>query len=742
MKASSYSLSIGGKQLTAELGRFAHHANGVVVRYGDTLVLVASVMNKTPKEGGDFFPLTCDYEEKFYAAGRISGSRFMKREGRPSEEAVLSGRLIDRSIRPRFDPRIRNEVQVIATVLSFDGENDPDIPALIGASLSLSLSEIPWSGPIAGVRVAKVDGKLIVNPTYEERKGSSLDVMLSGPEGKINMIEAGAKEVPEAEIVEALELGERENQKLIDFQARIIREHPAVKATVPLSEPPVELWKLMDEKFAARLEEIMYAKTKKQEKYDARDTLEAEWKGFAQTTFGETVTSNMVDYVFHEKQNEITHRRLLINGDRPDGRAADELRPLSSEVGVLPRVHGSGLFQRGETQILSVVTLGAPSDEQLFDTMEGEFKERFMHHYNHPKYSTGEVGKMGGGGRREIGHGALAERALKTILPDRDVFPYTIRVVSETLTSNGSTSMASISASVLAMMDGGVPVKKHAGGIAMGLMMDDKGHYKILTDIQGPEDHHGDMDFKVAGTADGIVALQMDVKIEGVTVKILEEAMIEARKARKEILASMASAIAEPRPEVSSTAPRIISLKINPDKIRDLIGPGGKMINEIIDTTGAQIDVEDDGTVYITASSAKSGAEALEWIKKITREILPGELLEGRVSRIFDFGAMVEVAPKQEGLVHISELAPYRVANVTDIVNIGDIIPVKVKNIDDQGRINLSLKDVPGRYSDEAIAAYKAANPYPGGIAEHRPHRGGSPTYRREDRGRGPRRRF
>lgn len=736
MKQSKYSLQVGENQLSVELGRFAHHANGVVVTYGETTVMAISVMSKHVKEGGDFFPLTCDYEEKFYAAGRISGSRFMKREGRPTDEAILSTRLIDRTIRPRFDPRIRNEVQAVATVLSFDGKNDPDIPALIGVSLSLAISDIPWNGPVAGIRIGKNNGKWIVNPSYGEREGSEIDLLVSGPEGKINMIESGSKEVQEDEIAEALERGAAEIARLIEFQKNIIAEHATPKTSVPLSSPSPELAALMKETFSARLEEVLFARTQKSEKYAAKDALETEWKQAAAAAFPDA-TSNTIDYVFHEETNEIVHRRALERDDRVDGRGMDEVRPLSAEVGVLPRVHGTGLFQRGETQMLSIVTLGAPSEEQLFDTMEGEFKKRFMHHYNHPKFSTGEVGKMGGGGRREIGHGALAERALTAIIPSREEFPYTIRVVSETLTSNGSTSMAAVSASSLAMMDAGIPVSTHATGIAMGLMMDNKGNYKILTDIQGPEDHYGDMDFKVAGTKNGIAALQMDVKIEGVAIPVLKEAMSRAKKARFEILAVMNEAIASPRPEPSPNAPRITILKINPDKIRDLIGPGGKMINEIIDATGAQIDVEDDGTVFVTARDAESGIRATEWIKRVTREILPGEVLEGRVSRLFPFGAMVEVAPKQEGLVHISELAPYRVEHVTDIVNIGDIIPVKVKEIDDQGRINLSLKDVPGRYSDlegPPLRSDNARDPQ----GERR--RGGSPTYRREDRDRGPRR--
>ncbi|MBI2097052.1 MAG: polyribonucleotide nucleotidyltransferase, partial [Candidatus Sungbacteria bacterium] len=457
-QSTKYSLTVGGRELTAELGKFAEQANGsVAVRYGDTMVLATAVMNKTPKVGGDFFPLTCDYEEKFYAAGKISGSAFIKREGRPSEEAVISGRLIDRTIRPRFNHQIRNEVQVVTTILAFDGQNDPDIPALVGASLALSISDIPWDGPTAGVRVGRINGKFILNPTYEERMASDFDLLITGFSERINMIEAGAREIPEADMAEAIAWGHHEIKKLIDFQKKIIAEHAVPKAVVPVAEPSPELVAFMREKIFRQLEDAMYADAPKLEKYALKDAIEAEWKAMAQEKFGDTITVNSIEYVFHEAVNEIVHRELLQKNKRPDGRAADEVRLLSAEVAIVPRVHGSGLFQRGETQVLSVVTLGAPSDEQRFDTMEGEFKRRFMHHYNFPPYSVGEVGRMGSGGRREIGHGNLAERALFAIIPPREEFPYTIRVVSETLSSNGSSSMASVCASTLALMDAGVP---------------------------------------------------------------------------------------------------------------------------------------------------------------------------------------------------------------------------------------------------------------------------------------------
>ncbi|MBI4134650.1 MAG: polyribonucleotide nucleotidyltransferase [Candidatus Sungbacteria bacterium] len=740
MNGKTYSMELAGRTLTVELGRLAGQASGsATVRYGDTLVLVTAVMAKQPKEGGDFFPLTCDYEEKFYAAGRISGSRFVKREGKPSDEAILTGRLIDRTIRPRFNGRMRNEVQITATVLSFDGANDPDIPSIIGASVALGISNIPWDGPVAAVRMGRKDARFIVNPTYDERISGDLDIIASGLEDKLNMIEAGSKEVPGSEIAEAFEIAQKEIATLVKFQRDIIQKQGTPKASVPLSLPSEDLMELMHERFASRLEDAYYQKIPKLEKYELLEAIQKEWKEAATAAFGEAVTKNAIEYAYHETENEIVHRRMLEQGDRPDGRKADEVRALSAEAGIIPRVHGSGLFQRGETQVLSIVTLGSPSDEQLWDTMEGEFKQRFMHHYNFPRWSVGEVGRPGGG-RREIGHSALAERAIKAVIPPQQEFPYTIRIVSETLSSNGSSSMGSVCGSSLALMDAGVPIKKAVAGIAMGLMLDKEGSYKILTDIQGPEDHHGDMDFKVAGTKDGITALQLDVKIEGVTTKVLQEAMDQAGKARKEILDVMERTIAAPRTELAPLAPRITTLHINPDKIRDLIGPGGKVINEIIDVTTAQVDVEDDGTVYVTAPNREAGEQAVEWIKRVTKEVLPGEILEGVVTRIFNFGAMVEVAPKQEGLVHISELAPWRVNTVEDIVNVGDTVQVKVKEIDSQGRINLSLKDVPGRYSEEDVKAHHALNPQPSQL-EYQPRRGGAPTWKREDRRRGPPRR-
>ncbi len=707
MNSQKFNTRFGSAELGVELTPLAGQANGhVLVKLGDTTVLITAVMSQKPREGGDYFPLMVDYEEKFYAAGKILGSRFIKRESRPSEEAILVSRLIDRTIRPRFDLRMRNEVQVVATVLSLDNENDADLAALLGASLALSLSDIPWDGPVAGVRIGRVEDKWLVGPTFEERAKSEIDLVVSGTGEKINMIEAGAKELPEELVIEALERGHQEIKKLIEFQNEIINKHRAAKSGVPLLAREGPLRDKLVKNFSAKIARAMWEKEKTL-RNERTALLKDEWKNYAKSEFPESTPAE-IDYLWEEELDQIIHRRIITEGVRPDGRKMDELRSLSAEVSALPRVHGSGLFIRGETQALSMLTLGSPGDEQTIEGMEIRGKRRFMHHYNFPPYSTGEVKPMRGPGRREIGHGALAERALAPLIPSREDFPYTIRIVSEILSSNGSSSMASVCGSTLALFDAGVPMKKAAAGVAMGLMMENESHYKVLTDIQGPEDHYGDMDFKAAGTAEGITALQMDVKIDGVTVKILEDTLAQAKAARLEILTVMKKAISEPRPELSPYAPRIKVLKIDPEKIGALIGPGGKMINAIIAATGVAIDIEDDGSVFITSESEKGMDEALIMIKQVTREYKPGEMLEGTVSRIFDFGAMVEVGPKQDGLVHISELAPWRVNRVEDIVNVGDKIKVMVRNIDEQGRLNLSLKSVPGLYSAEDIEKAEA----------------------------------
>lgn len=705
MESYKYSKVIEGKTLHVELTNWAEQANGsALVRLGDTLILATAVMSPNPREGGDFFPLMVDYEEKFYAAGKILGSRFVKRETRPSEEAILTSRLIDRSIRPRFDMRMRNEVQIVVTVLSIDDEHDPDVLSLFAASLALSLSDIPWDGPTAGARVGMVDGKLVLNPTYREREKATLDVIFSGTADRINMLEAGASEISEEQFAEAIEFGYGSIQELAAFQKEICSHHKKEKTIVPLSTPSKELIELFEKEFGAQIEDAVY-QTNRHMAHESTDAVRKAWLGRAQEALPDSFHRGIADFLMEEKINDIVHERIIKKNERPDGRKPEDLRELQVSAGLLPRVHGSGLFMRGETHVLSMLTLGAPGDQQIVEGMEIRTKKRFLHHYNFPPFSTGEVKPMRGPGRREIGHGALAGRAIAPLIPQSDEFPYTIRIVSEVLSSNGSSSMASVCGSSLALMDAGVPIKKHAAGAAMGLMMDSKtGAYKVLTDIQGPEDHFGDMDFKVAGTRDGITAVQMDVKIEGITPEILRDALGHAYRTRLQILDMMESVISQPRENLSEWAPRIITLKINPEKIGALIGPGGKIINEIIAKTGVQIDIEDDGTVFVTSEKEQGMAEALSFIKQVTRELKPGELVEGKVTRLLDFGAFVEIGPRQEGLIHISELAPWRVERVTDIVSSGDTVPVMIKNIDEQGRINLSLKDVPGRYSDTDIA--------------------------------------
>ena len=737
MQHKTYTLTLEGKTFTVELNNWAHQAHGsVLVRVGDTVVLATAVMNPHPREGGgDFFPLTVDYEEKFYASGKILGSRFMKRETRPSEEAILVSRLIDRSIRPRFDMRIRNEVQIITTVLSIDDKNDPDVPSLLGSSLALSLSDIPWAGPIAGVRVGRPAPKtdepkheLVLNPIYEEREGSVLDVIISGTADRINMIEAGANEIPEEEFAQAVEWGFGFIRELIRFQHTIIADNPPAKREVQMVQRAPELTGLLNTEFMPQIEAAMYDHSHdKKIFHSALAEAKEAWMAKAEQLFPDIFTKAAGNLLFEEAINDIVHTRIIEKGERPDGRKPDQLRDLHAAVGLLPRTHGSGMFMRGETHVLSLLTLGAPGDEQIVEGMEIRTKKRFLHHYNFPPFSVGETKPMRGPGRREIGHGALAGRALLPLIPSKDEFPYTIRLVSEVLSSNGSSSMASVCGSSLALMNGGVPIKKAAGGAAMGLMLNEKGEYKVLTDIQGPEDHHGDMDFKAAGTRDGITAVQMDVKIEGITPQMLRDTLTDAHAARMQILNAMDTVISEPNPNMSPWAPRVQILKINPEKIGALIGPGGKVINEIIAKTGVQIDIDDDGSVFITSDKEEGMAQALALVKQITREIKAGELIEGKVTRVLDFGAMVEVGPRQDGLVHVSELAPWRVERVTDILNIGDMVTVRVKNIDEQGRVNLSLKDVPGRYSEEEIARHQDAAPHRG----YDDRRGGDSRHRR-----------
>ncbi|MBU4339044.1 polyribonucleotide nucleotidyltransferase [Patescibacteria group bacterium] len=694
MAVKKFSIEFGGKTLTVESGRLACLANGsITVQYGDTVILATAVMSKQPRAGLDFFPLYIDYEEKLYAAGKIKGSRFIKRETRPSDEAILSGRLIDRTLRPLFPEGMRNEVQVILTILSVDGENDPDIPSIIAASLALGVSSIPWAGPVGAVRVARADGKNIFNPSYEEREKSSLDLVVSGTSGKINMVEAGAKEINEEEIFAAELLAEKEIEKIIKFEQGIIKEIGKAKDAVALIKPSKEVEKAVEEFLDGKIDEVVYEKDK-EISVRKTDELTGKLKEFVVEKFGEEKWAEAAA-LMDEIINKVVHKNVIGSNKRPDGRSLTEVRKLEIEAGVLPRTHGSALFKRGTTQSLGVVTLGAPGDEQTIEGIEIDGTKTFMLHYCFPPYSIGEVKPLRGPGRREIGHGALAERALDVLMPSRIDFPYTVRVVSEILSSNGSSSMASVCAGSLALMDAGVPIKTQAAGIAMGLMSDEKGNYKILTDIQGPEDHYGDMDLKVAGTKNGVTALQMDVKIDGISSKIFQETILQAKEARLYILGELNKVLASPRPEMSKYAPRITSFFINPDKIRDVIGPGGKMINQIIKETNVTIDIDDSGLVLVTSKDAKEALRAVKWINDLTREAKVGEIYQGRVTRIIDFGAFVEIFPGSEGLLHISEIAEYRVNAVSDILKVGDSVRVKVKAIDHLGRVNLTAKNLP-----------------------------------------------
>ncbi len=703
-----WSLQLGGRELSISTGHMARQASGAVtVQYGDTVVLATAVMSKSAGQSRGYFPLMVDYEERYYAAGKIKGSRFIKREGRPSDDAVLSGRAVDRTIRPLFDGRMRNEVQVVVTTLSYDGENDPDTIAVIAASAALAISDIPWNGPVAAVRVGKFNGEFVLNPSTEERENESnrLDLLLSGTKEKINMIEAGAKEIPEAEMADAFRFGFENIQKIASFIGEIREEIGKPKAKAILLSGPDGF----DEDLKAFLSQAgiasaLFARVPKEEKYASIAEIEEKMKAYIAEKYPEEAgkLGEVANLVMEELQDEILHEKVLREGVRPDGRKMDEIRPIVAQVGVLPRTHGTGLFTRGETQALTVTTLGAPGDKMIVDTMEVDMKKHYMHFYNFPPYSVGEVRPMRGPGRREIGHGALAEKALVPVLPSLEEFPYTILLVSEILSSNGSSSMASTCGSTLSLMDAGVPIKKPVAGIAMGIITGKNGEYKVLSDIQGIEDHYGDMDFKVAGTKDGITAMQMDVKIDGLTPDVLAEAIKQALESRMFIMGKMLEAIAEPRKEMSPYAPRIVTLHINPEKIRDVIGPGGKMINRIIDETGVDIDIEDDGSVFITSTDETSAKEAVEWVKNITREVKAGELFQGRITRLMNFGAFAEVLPNQEGLIHISELEDYRVEKVEDVVKVGDIVPVIVKEIDAQGRINLSHKMAKRRLEQEA----------------------------------------
>jgi polyribonucleotide nucleotidyltransferase len=694
MQEKKWSLQLGGRELVIETGTLAKQASGsVTARYGDTVVLAAVVMSKEMSKITGYFPLMVDYEERYYAAGKIKGSRFIKREGRPSDDAILSGRAVDRTIRPLFNSRMRNEVQVVVTTLSYDGENDPDLVAMIAASAALALSDIPWNGPIGAVRVGLQNGNFVLNPSSEERENGALDLLLSGTQEKINMLEASALEIPEEKMAEAFAFGFEAIKKIVHFideaRAETGKEKRAAALLSGSPEFETDIRRMCAE---LGLAEALYLRPKQVSETQISEIKDKITQYAAEKYLEQKNLSELLEIIIDEVSDEVVHTNILERDARPDGRGLTEIRPITCAVGLLPRTHGTGLFTRGETQALTVTTLGAPGDEMVIDTMETDTKKRYMHFYNFPPYSVGEIKPMRGPGRREIGHGALAEKALLPVLPSKEEFPYTILLVSEVLESNGSSSMASTCGSTLSLMDAGVPIKKPVAGIAMGVITGQDGHYKTLSDIQGLEDHFGDMDFKVAGTKDGITALQMDVKIDGLTPEMLKIVITQAKEGRLFIMDKMLEAIAEPRPDLSPYAPRIITLHINPDKIRDVIGPGGKVINQIIDETGVSIDIEDDGSVFITSTDETSAKKAVEWINNLTREVKAGEMFQARITRIMNFGAFAEVLPNQEGLIHISELAEQRVEKVEDVVQIGDIVPVIVKEIDSQGRINLSHK--------------------------------------------------
>lgn len=689
-----WEMTLGGRPLVIEYGQLAKQANAaVLVRYGDTVVLASTVMSAQAREGIDFFPLLVDYEEKLYSVGKIPGG-FIKREGRPTENAVLTARMIDRPLRPLFPEGFRNDVQVTTTVLSVEPDNEPGIVAMIGASAALHISDIPFAGPVGGVKVGRKDGKLILNPSVAELEQGDLNLTVAGTKDAIMMVEAGANEISEMDALDAIMFGHDAIREIVEFLEKIRSEAGKPKIEVTLYEPNQEY----DAAVREYATEKMVTAIKTGEKLLREERIEqvkAETKEYLQEKLGEAYDGALKDIntVLESIVKEEVRKMIAVDKIRPDGRGLSEIRPISCEVGLLPRAHGSGLFTRGQTQVLNVCTLGRVSEEQILDGLGNEETKRYIHHYNFPSYSVGEVRPQRSPGRREIGHGALAERALLPVIPSESEFPYTIRLVSEVLESNGSSSQASVCGSTLSLMDAGVPIKKPVAGIAMGLLKYDD-NFAILTDIQGMEDHFGDMDFKVAGTKDGITAIQMDIKIKGISREILNQALAQAKEGRLFILDKMLSAIAKPRTELSAYAPRIITFTIDPERIRDVIGPGGKMIRKIIEETGAEIDIEDDGSVFIAAVDVKAGNKAKEMIDRLTCDVEVGATYMGKVTRLMNFGAFVEVLPGKEGLVHISQLAKERVAKVEDVVNVGDEILVKVIEIDKQGRVNLSRKAV------------------------------------------------
>lgn len=706
MKIQEFSTEVGGKKITAQFTNLADQTNGsVIMRSGNTAVLVTAVMGRESDKG--YFPLSVEYEEKFYAAGAILGGRFNKREGKPTDEAVLSARIVDRTIRPLFDQALRRDIQIIVTVLSIDTE-DPDVLAVIGASLALGTSDIPWDGPVCAVRIGRKTGSntFIINPSYEDRSNEAytLDVLACGKDGLVNMIEVGANEVTEEDLKVALIEATRAHATVQQWQEEIIKEIGTQKVTLQTQTVPDAVQALFAEHIKPKMNEYVFEK-------NAAYTLKDEWMTLAKERLETDAEIKHADHYFEDQVDHFVHVEAIKNNRRQDGRAMDEIRELYAQAGgISDIIHGTGMFFRGGTHVLSALTLGGPGDAQIIDSIETrDTQKRYMHHYNFPPFSVGETGRVGGFNRRQIGHGALAEKALLPVLPSKDEFPYTIRIVSETMASNGSSSMASVCGSTLALMDAGVPIKKPVAGIAMGMMSDAEGNYKILTDIQGPEDHFGDMDFKVAGTKDGVTAVQMDVKVGGVKVDILAEGLLQAKKARLHILDVLTNAIAAPRTDINPRAPKIITLRIAVDQIGLVIGPGGKTINGIKDRTQCtEITIEDDGTVYITGTNGTAEAAAQE-IQDLTHVPQPGERYEGEVTRLMDFGAFVKINAHNEGLVHVSEIAPFRIGNVADAVSIGEKVPVIIKEIDEKGRINLSIKAADAEFASRKGLVASAA---------------------------------
>ena len=683
-----FEMEMGGRKLIVENGKMAKQANGaVLVRYGDTVVLVTATASAEPREGIDFFPLTVDYEEKMYAAGKIPGG-FIKREGRPSSDAVLCARLIDRPIRPLFPKGYRNDVQIVATVLSVQQDNVPEIPAMIGASAALSVSDIPFEGPIAGVRVGRIGDDFIINPTKEEREKSTLNLTVAGSYDAVMMVEAGANELPEDVILDAILFGHKEIQHIVAFQEEIQKRCGKEKHIAKLFTVP----EAMEKEIEAFARERIDVAVRNPDKF-SRDADVADISADTMEHFLELYPEmeKEIGMAFHDLEKSVVRYMITHEKIRPDGREVEEVRPISCEVGLLPRAHGSGLFTRGQTQILSVTTLGTLSDEQIIDGLAPEWTKHYMHHYNFPGYSVGEARPMRSPGRREIGHGALAERALLPVLPSIEKFPYTVRVVSEVLESNGSSSMGSVCGSTLSLMQAGVPIKRPVSGVAMGLVKEGDA-YTILTDIQGMEDALGDMDFKVAGTEKGITAIQMDIKVDGLSREILSSALQQAKRGRAFILGKMMEVIDKPAEDLSPHAPRVETIKVKVDKIRDVIGTGGKVVKGIIEETGVQIDIHEDGNIYIFSTDADGMKKARQRIEDIVRDVEVGEVYKGRVTRLLKFGAFVELLPGKEGLCHISQLARQRIEKVEDVVKVGDELEVKVVEIDDKGRINVSHK--------------------------------------------------